>query len=241
MPLYIYQTVEVVISKQAEHFVSIATQAIKSSGRFTVALSGGSSPEKLYKQLASDFAESVNWSKVYFFFGDERYVPQEHADSNYRMVKNSLFDPLNINKGNIYSVNTTMTPDEAANDYQLRVEHFFAGQQIHFDLVLLGLGENVHTASLFPETEVLEDKLPGVKAVYLKDKHSYRITLNAPLINNAKQIDFLVYGSGKAEAVKTVIEGKRNTRLYPAQLIQPAEREPDWFLDVGAASKLALC
>jgi 6-phosphogluconolactonase len=193
----------------------------------------------LYELLAStSFADRLDWTKVYFFFGDERNVPQDHDDSNYLMAKKALFLPLYIEANNIFAVDTTLTPNEAAQKYSEQIAEFFADDEMSFDLILLGLGDDTHTASLFPHTAVLADITPAVKANYLPEKDIYRITFNAPLINEAKNIAFLVYGESKAEAVYNALEADEDIELYPAQLIDSIVGEVQWFLDEDAAANL---
>ena len=238
MKLNIFDTENEVLATLAEHFVKIANESIAGKGRFSVALSGGSSPKKLYELLASAHHDKVEWEKVYFFFGDERYVPQTDPESNYLMVKKALFDPLHISASNIFAIDTSLSPTEAAQKYEDEIEAFFYEDELSFDLILLGLGDNSHTASLFPFTPVLHDRTPGVKAVFLKDQQVYRITLNAPLINEAQHIAFLVYGEAKAIAVHHVLEDDEDIEEFPAQLIEPIIGEMEWFLDSAAASML---
>ena len=239
MKLNIFKTEEEVLANLAAYFVSTANGAITKNGRFSVALSGGSSPKKLYELLSSSgFSNKIDWQKVDFFFGDERNVPQTDKDSNYLMAKTAMFEPLNIAPSQIFSVDTCLEPSEAAAKYTTVINNYFAGNKCCFDLVLLGLGDNSHTASLFPFTPVLQDTSDSAKAVYLEDQKVYRITLTAPLINQAVNIAYLVYGKGKAIAVHHVIEGDRDIENYPAQLIQPVEGDLQWFLDEAAAANL---
>ena len=238
MKLNIFNTEAEVLEALAEHFAKIANDAIAANGKFSVALSGGSSPKKLYELLAETYADRVDWEKVYFFFGDERNVPQDHKDSNYLMAKNALFAPLLINPDNIFAVDTSLSPKDAAKKYEEEIETFFDEGELSFDLILLGLGDNSHTASLFPFTPVLHDRTPGVSHVFLEDQQVYRITLNAPLINEAQHIAFLVYGEGKAIAVHHVLEDDEDIEEFPAQLIDPIVGEIEWFLDEAAASGL---
>src|SRR6195952_2731935 len=211
MTLNIFNTPDEVIDGLAQFFVQTATDSIAAQGKFSVALSGGSSPKKLYELLASTtYADSIDWTKVYFFFGDERNVPQTDSQSNYLMAKKALFEPLYIDAANIYPVDTTLTPKEAAQKYAETIAEFFDDDEMSFDLVLLGLGDDTHTASLFPHTEALNDVSPSVKANFLPEKNIWRITLNAPLINDAKNIAFLVYGEGKAPAVHNALEADEN-------------------------------
>ncbi|TWI93910.1 6-phosphogluconolactonase [Mucilaginibacter frigoritolerans] len=238
MKLNIFNNDNEVLTALAEHFVNVGNEAIASKGKFSVALSGGSSPKKLYELLASSYADKLDWGKVYFFFGDERNVPQTHPDSNYLMAKKALFEPLEISTLNIFPVDTSLEPKEAAQKYEEEIEEFFDEVELSFDLVLLGLGDNSHTASLFPFTPVLHDRTPGVKEVFLQDQQVFRITMNAPLINEAQHIAFLVYGAGKAIAVHHVLEDDEDIEEYPAQLIEPIVGEIEWFLDTAAAANL---
>lgn len=238
MKINIFDTEQEVLKRLAEYFITIAQQSISANGRFSVALSGGSSPKKLYELLASAYKDKIDWDKVNFFFGDERYVPQNDPDSNYLMAKKALFDLLAISETQIFPVDTSVTPEAAAIKYEKVIKDFFNGKEMRFDLVLLGLGDNSHTASLFPYTPVLQDEIPSVKEVYLEDQQVYRITLNAPLINLAYHIAFLVYGAEKAAAVHHVIEDKHDINNFPAQLIKPGDGELQWFLDSAAASNL---
>jgi 6-phosphogluconolactonase len=238
MSLNIFNTEEEVLQALAGHFVAVANEAISARGKFSVALSGGNSPKKLYELLASTYHDKVDWEKVYFFFGDERNVPQTDKDSNYLMAKMALFIPLMIDADHVFAVDTSLSPADAAKKYEEEIEEFFDEDEMSFDLVLLGLGDNSHTASLFPHTPVLHDRTPGVKDVFLPDQQVYRITLNAPMINEARHIAFLVYGEGKAIAVHHVLEDDEDIEEYPAQLIEPITGEIQWFMDDAAASML---
>jgi 6-phosphogluconolactonase len=228
MQLHIYKTVDEVITATAEFFISEAQKAIEARGRCNVIISGGNSPKKLYGQFATTYRDKLAWVQVYFFFADERFVPFEHADNNGCMVKKSLFEPLYIGPDQIFYMETDGTPQEAAAKYAEKIK------DVEFDIALLGLGDNAHTASLFPHTPVLHEQQALVKEVFLEEKNSYRITLTAPVINKAKYIGFLVYGQSKAAAVKAVLQGPKDIEKYPAQLISNAS----WFLDEAAASQL---
>jgi 6-phosphogluconolactonase len=232
--LHIYNTTDEVLHGLAAFFVEAAESAIAKNGQFTVSLSGGSSPKKLYELLASDaYKQQVDWSKVFFFFGDERNVPDTDKDSNALMVQTALFTPLKISPAHIFKVDTSLPPAAAAEDYTDAINHFFNNDVVKFDLVLLGLGDNSHTESLFPYTSILKNKNAEVKEVFLEDQQIYRISFTALLINQAEQIAFLVYGAGKAEAVHHVLKDPANIPEYPAQLIR---KDVDWFLDEAAAA-----
>ena len=237
MELIIRENIEELIRLNADLLVETANQEIASKGSFTIALSGGSSPKRMFELLASDYKSATDWSKVYFFFGDERYVPADSPKSNYLMAKNAFLDTLNIPEENIFAVDTEVDPESAALEYAKCICLFFDEEPV-FDLILLGLGDNSHTASLFPHTPILFIDEELVKEVYLEDQQVYRISMTAPLINKAKKIAFLAFGEAKAEAVKQVIQGERDINNHPAQLIDPCNGTVYWFLDKTAASLL---
>jgi 6-phosphogluconolactonase len=236
MKLHIYTTEEEVIKALADFFSATVNAAIRKKDESSVVLSGGSSPKKLYQLLASDnYKNKVDWSKVSFFFGDERYVPFDSSDNNGLMVKQSLFEPLKIDSSKIFYINTSLSPEHAAANYTDTIFTYFREHPPKFDLILLGLGDNSHTASLFPYTEVLQEKKAIVRSVFLPEQKTYRITMTAPLINQAHKIAFLVYGKTKASAVHHILKGEKKIDLYPAQLIQPTDSVVNWFLDKDAA------
>lgn len=239
MELHIYQDPETTISSLAGYIIHSVNDAIGKKGYCHLVLTGGNSPKKLYELLASDaWRNLVDWSKVFFYFGDERYVPFLHKDNNGRMVKEVFFDPLDIEKSHIFYMETTLSPEKAAERYDQLIRENLGDAFPVFDLILLGLGDNAHTASLFPGTPVLRETTAGVKAVFLHEQQVYRITMTSSLINNAYAIAFLVFGNSKAEAVFQVLKGKKNIDLYPAQLIQSIAGTTDWFLDKEAAKIL---
>ena len=232
--MHIFDTTDEVLNALVAYFVTAANKAINKAGYFTVSLSGGSSPKRLYELLALEpYKNQVDWSKVYFFFGDERNVPDTHKDSNALMAQTAMFEPLHIAASQIFKVETALPPAEAAVAYTDTINHFFNNEEVKFDLVLLGLGDNSHTASLFPHTDILHNTRAEVKEVFLDDQQIYRISFTAQLINQAQQIAFLVYGAGKAEAVHHILKGATDIDEYPAQLIR---KDVDWFLDEPAAA-----
>src|SRR6201992_4057699 len=239
MKINVFNNENEVLNGLASYFVKTAASSIATHGQFSVALSGGNSPKKLYELLASpSYKDKVEWNKVHFFFGDERYVPHPDPQSNYLMAKKALLEPLDLSYKQIFPIDTSLSPEEAAKKYTTDINYYFAGTEVRFDLILLGLGDNSHTASLFPHTPVLHDKTVSVKEVFLEDLQVFRITMTAPLINQAHHIAFLVYGEGKAVAVHHVIEDKKDIENYPAQLIKPQDGDLQWFLDKEAASQL---
>lgn len=221
--------------KAAEFFIETANKGINQNGRFTVALSGGSTPKLLHQKLVS---ASLDWKKVFFFFGDERNVPPDRHESNFRMAFETLFHPLNIEHANIYRWQTEIgNPLEVAIDYAFRAATFFEGFP-RFDLILLGLGTDGHTASLFPQTEALEESSDIAVANWVDKLEEERFTLTFPLINNAANIAFLVSGKEKAATLKEVIEGEFRPKILPAQSVSPANGTLHWFADKAAASLL---
>ena len=187
--------------------------------------------------VAKEYTHAIDWTSVYFFFGDERYVLSNDPDSNALMAKEALFNPLNIQENQVFTVDTTLEVKMVAADYNKKIVQFFDGQKIAFDLVMLGLGDDAHTASLFPGTEVLNEEMSGVSHVYISEKDVFRITMTAQMINDANNIAFLVFGKNKAEAVQHVMEGEQKTSHYPAQLI---DKKAEWFMDEAAAKLITV-
>lgn len=224
----------------AEYFVSRSQVAIKERGRFAVALCGGTTPEQMYALLATEaFARRVKWEQVHLFWGDERCVPPNNIDSNYWMVRHAMLDTLSIPPENIHRIHGEMKPDHAAADYDTKLREFFApASQPRFDLVLLGMGADGHTASLFPHSQALEAQKAWVVANYIDEMRAWRVTLTANAINQAANVVFLVTGSNKARTVKAVLEGEKRPTDLPAQMIDPEEGELFWLLDEEAASLL---
>lgn len=239
MAINIFYSVPELIDATASHFTQVGQAAIEVRGRFDVVLSGGPTPELLYKKLASSpFKGELDWGKVFFFFEDERYVPADHAEYNGKMVAEALFEPLGIPESNVFTVDTTLTPHEAAVKYDNTIYHHFNGGKIEFDLVILGLGEDAHTASLFPYSTILGDKTSSVQEVYSKVNEAFRISMTAPMINDARNLTFLVAGKETSEAVYNVLEGEHNPTKYPSQLIKPTNGDLNWYMDKCSASKL---
>lgn len=239
MNLLIYKTQEELQEDLVGYIISIANKAIEEQGCFNFVLTGGNSPKALYQALATTYKDKIDWTKVYFFFGDERNVMPTHDSYNGLMAKNALLEPLNIPAEQIFYVDTTLAPEKAAIEYTKAINAHFKGADLSFDLILLGMGDDAHTASLFPGTSILDSKEVEADAVFVEKLSTYRISFTAPLINKAKNIAFLVFGENKANAVKHVIEDKKkNTKLYPTQLIAPFDGSVTWFLDDAAAALL---
>lgn len=239
MNLLIYKTQDELLADLAAYIIKIANKAIDEHGRFDFVLTGGNSPKALYEMLATTYKDKIDWTKVFFFFGDERNVMPTHESYNGLMAKKAILDPLNIPAAQIFYVDTTLAPEKAAIEYNKAIVKHFNGADLAFDLILLGMGDDAHTASLFPGTSILKNENVEIDSVYVEKLSTYRISFTAPLINKAKNIAFLVFGENKAEAVKQVIESdKKDTNLYPTQLIQPIDGGVTWFLDEAAASLL---
>ncbi|WP_047864763.1 6-phosphogluconolactonase [Rubrobacter aplysinae] len=220
----------------ARRFVETAEAAVAEKGFFTVALAGGSTPEATYHELARDYADRPLWGSTHVFFGDERTVPPEDEDSNYRMARETLLDY--VQTAGVYRMKGELTPEMAAAEYERDLQGFFGGDTPVFDLILLGVGPDGHTASLFPGTPALDvrDRLAAANPVEKLDTD--RLTLTVPVLNAARAVWFLVAGEDKAEAVAEVLEGDADPHEYPSKLVRPDDGGPVWMLDREAASGL---
>ena len=224
----------------AEQFARFAWEAILRRGRFIVALSGGSTPRPTYARLASaDFSDKVDWFKVHVFWSDERAVPLDHPQSNYRMAREALLAHIPVPDGNVHPIRGDLDPRLAANRYEHEIASLFGSVEPtpRFDLILLGLGSDGHTASLFPHTAALNERERVVVANRVPQLSTWRITFTAPLINAAHNVTFLVTGEEKAEVLALVLKGERQPEDYPAQLVDPASGRLTWLVDEAAASK----
>ena len=236
MNVEVYENPEGLAGAAAAEFAARAAEAIEERGRFTVVLAGGSTPKATYDILARDYAGRIDWSKVHVFFGDERSVPPDDDDSNYKMAREALLDHVPI--GSVHRMQGELPPDDAAAAYEEELRGFFGPDELpRFDLILLGIGGDGHTASLFPETSALEVHDRWVVANPVLKLETTRITLTVPVINAALAVYFLVAGEGKADALAHILGGDADPRAYPASLIQPQEG-PTWMLDQQAASGL---
>jgi 6-phosphogluconolactonase len=224
----------------ADLFVTKARESL-AKGRFSVALSGGSTPCDTYRLLAqSPFMDQVPWHIVHFFWGDERWVPPSDPQSNEGKARKALLDHIPVAEDQIHPVyQSGMNAEEAATEYDRFLRRFFTGEPHLFDLIFLGLGENGHTASLFPHTTVLQRTNRWVEEVFPAGQDLFRITLTADVINHSALIVFLVSGSNKADILQKVLEGPDNPEEYPAQLIRPENGELLWIVDEVAAQNLS--
>ncbi len=223
----------------ARRFTDIAREAVESRGRFSVALSGGSTPGALFTLLAeAPYRERIPWAEVHLFWGDERCVPAGDPGSNYHMADEALIARVPIPPENVHRIHGELAPEAAARAYDKTLRDFFCGPYARFDLVLLGLGADGHTASLFPGSPALDERerlALAVTAAY-EDRPAERVTLTPAAINTARHVLFLVTGSAKAEIVQAVLEG--SGEQFPAQGIQLGAGALTWLLDEGAASLL---
>ena len=240
MNLKIYKDSDNLVKALAQAICDTAKESIAERGQFNFVLSGGGSPRKLYELLSSKFYRTqIDWKHTYFFFGDERFVPDGDSQRNSLMAKQALFNPLKISDSHIFKVNATNSPEEAAQSYAETINRHFKNLLVEFDFILLGLGDNAHTASLFPNTDVLEESEATIKSVFVEEVKMHRITMTAPLINQARHIAFLVFGKDKSEAVYQVLEDKKGSVAeYPARLINSHDKKVEWYLDTAAASLL---
>ena len=237
-------------AEAARYFARLADKYVLANGSFTVALSGGSTPRKMFTLLAEEpFLSSMPWASIYFFWGDERSVAPDHADSNYRMAREALLAKVPVPPEHVYRIPAEIEDtDRAAEEYSATLARFFSLCRTDdgmlsslpcLDLVLLGMGADGHTASLFPHTAALG--VGGLVAVanYVEKFDTYRITLTADAINNARNVTFVVAGEDKAEALKAVLKGEHRPEDYPSQLIRPKDGKLLWMIDEAAARLLS--
>jgi 6-phosphogluconolactonase len=239
--IHLFDDPEALSLGAAEFFAATARNAVAARGRFSVALSGGSTPRPIYETLARpNFRDRVDWARTHVFWGDERCVDPDDPRSNARLANEALLRHVPVPAGQVHPMDCLPDPREAARRYEAMLKNFFAGGAPSFDLILLGLGENGHTASLFPGHAVLTEAARWVAEVYVAEQDLYRLTLTAAFINRAATVAFLVDAAAKAAVVREVIAGPRDPLRLPAQLIQPVPGELHWLLDKAAAGALNL-
>ncbi|WP_054533476.1 6-phosphogluconolactonase [Herpetosiphon geysericola] len=238
MTLQIAPSREELMILAADRLVAEAQTAIAERGRWIIALSGGSTPKALFELLASpQYLHKITWGRTFLFWGDERCVGPDDAQSNYRMTKIALIDHIPIPVANVLRIRGELAPESAANLYAHEIKRIFGlaeGQLPQFDTMLLGLGNDGHTASLFPESDILGRDDVLVAETWVAKLKQYRISLTAPVINNARSKLFLAAGDDKASVIRELLEQTGNYQNYPASLI----RNADWLIDQAAASQL---
>ena len=242
--IHVEESPPAVAADAAEMFVLLAQQSVMMAKPFRVALSGGSTPRLLYGLITSDtFRHEVPWDNLRFFFGDERWVPHTHRESNFKLANDLLFSKVGTKPENIFSIPTEgISPEEAAAQYAdtLRTEfNLTEGEIPEFDLILLGMGDDGHTASLFPGTDALDEHNKLVAATYVDKLAAHRITLTAPVLRAAKEVILMVVGDSKGPACEQVLQGPLNVNEYPAQLLRQAKGRVTWYVDRAAAAKLS--
>lgn len=251
MQLHVYKNGEELSSAVAKWIADRISETLTKKQRFTIAFSGGSTPQRLHKILAaSPYKEQIDWSKLHIFWGDERAVPFEDSRNNAKMAYDTLLDFVPVPASQIHVMRTDIAPEQSAAEYEKILHQYFgpsAGEgngsstgssSESFDLVLLGMGDDGHTLSLFPGTEVVHEETAWAKAFFLKAQDMYRITLTKAIVNRSACIAFLTTGAGKAHALKEVLKGAYNPDLYPSQEIRPLTGELHWFVDEAATSML---
>lgn len=235
----IFKDVAALCESTANFIIELADKSIAANGQFVLALSGGSTPNELYKLLATEaFQKRMPWKNTIIFWGDERCVGLDDKLNNAYVAKSLLLDKIDIPTTNLHITPVNLPPAEAAMQYEQDLKGFFKNKPPQFDLIFLGLGENAHTASLFPGTPVLHEKDRWVKEVYVDEQKMYRVTMTAPVLNQAHNIVFLVTGKAKAEVLHTIFNSPYQPEKYPAQLIQPVDGNLYWFIDKAAAEKI---
>ena len=231
-------------TRAAQRFVEIVSQRQSETGTARISLSGGSTPRALFNLLSSEkFATQINWLAVDVFWGDERTVPPDHTDSNYRMAQETLLSHVPTPDDHVHRMRGELDPDEAANDYEQVLKSVFGRADVKhppkFDLLLLGIGADGHTASLFPGTTALDVRDRLVVANFVPQQNTTRLSFTAPLLQAARNILFLVAGEDKAPAVRRAIEGEWNPSETPSQYLREATGHVIWMLDGAAASQLS--
>ena len=241
MNIAIYPNIDVLSHEAAQYIVRIATESITTHGRFTIALSGGTTPRKLYGLLGSEpYRSQIDWTLVHIFWSDERCVPPDSEESNYHMAHEVLLSKISIPAVQVHRMPADMPDRNAASqEYENEMRQVFGTDGIpNFDLIQLGMGPEGHTASLFPHQAALHEQQRLVVPVSVPKPPPDRLTFTPPLLNAARNVLFLVAGSDKADALHAVLEGPYNPDEYPAQIVRPPDGEVTWMVDTAAAAKL---
>lgn len=236
----VFETTEALCESAMEKFIALSIENIAAKGSFVVALSGGRTPNQLYDMMAQEQnVARVEWSSVFFFWGDERYVDFNNKDNNSFQAKQHLLDRIPVPEGNIFRIPVNGDHEGDAKIYEQTIRSFFKGNPPVFDLVFLGMGDEGHTASIFPGSSLLNEATALVKDIYVEVKQMQRISFTPALINAAKEIVFMITGEEKAPALKEVLEGEYNPELYPAQIVKPVNGNISWLLDGGVSKGIS--
>lgn len=238
MQLHISANPDALSTSYADWLVDYIKEVLQRQDRFTIALSGGSTPKKLHELLATPaYKDRIDWTKLHVFWGDERFVPFNDERSNAKMAYDTLLDHVPVPAAQIHVMQTeNISPEASAAAYEQLLHTYFDGKATSFDLVILGMGDDGHTLSLFPGKPVIHETAKWVTAFWLEAQDMYRVTLTHPVVNNAACVTFLATGEKKAKVLYEVLKGERNVDLYPSQIIQPANGQLHWFVDEAAAA-----
>jgi 6-phosphogluconolactonase len=243
MELHVCENYDELSEHLAHWMVEYICKTLSTHERFSIALTGGNTPKKLYGILASDeYKNKIDWSRANIFIGDERFVPFNDDRSNAKMIQQALLDHVAVNPLHVHFMQTeNMSAETAANDYEEVLRHYFGHQfstishQPTFDLVLLGMGDDAHTLSLFPgQKDAINEQTKWCTYLWLEQQNMYRVTLTAPIVNAAKCLAFIVSGGGKATALNNVLHKPYDPLTYPSQIIKPTHGELHWFVDEAA-------
>lgn len=239
MKLHIFDNKEIMSDKHALWICDLIADTLKKQEFFTLVLSGGETPKLLYQKLASDeYRNKINWKHIHLFWGDERAVPFDDDRNNARMAFDILINHIDIPASQVHIMRTDIEPNFAVAEYRKLLHTFFDSTATSFDLVLLGMGDDGHTLSLFPGSPIIEEHRHWVNSVYNEQQEMYRITLMPLIVNRASKIAFMVDGSKKSKVLKEVLEGGYMPVKFPSQIIKPKDGELHWFLDKAAAKDL---
>lgn len=240
MELHISKNIDELSQDFAKWLVLYAAETLQKQDRFTIALSGGSTPKKLHKLLASDpYRNQVDWSKWHFFMGDERFVPESDERSNAKMCYETLLNHVPVNQDQIHFYRTEgIAADKSALQYEAMLKSFFEDQPTGLDLIILGMGDDGHTLSLFPHQPIIHETKKWVDSFWLEAQNMFRITMTHPVANHAASVAFLAAGPGKQAVLKEVLQGSFQPDQFPSQIIQPKSGQLHWFVDQEAAALL---
>jgi 6-phosphogluconolactonase len=238
MELHIYKDYNDLCEHIANWMIDCISKTLATKERFSIAFTGGNTAKKLYAILASEaYKNKIDWSRANVFIGDERFVPYEDERSNARMIRETLLDHVSVNEAHVHFMQTeNMSAETAANAYEEVLQYYYKNlSQPTFDIVLLGMGDDAHTLSLFPgQKEAIAEEKRWCTYVWLQQQDMYRVTLTAPVVNAAKTIAFIVSGSSKATALNNVMHKSYDPQNYPSQIIKPVNGELHWFVDEAA-------
>ena len=239
MKLHIFDDKEIMSDQLALWIVNLVQDTLKKQELFTLVLSGGSTPKLLFQKLASDqYKSKIDWKRIHLFWGDERVVPFDDDRNNAKMAYDMLINHIDIPAGQVHIMRTDIDPNVSAGEYEKLLHTFFDNKSESFDLVLLGMGDDGHTLSLFPGSPIIKEHEHWVNSVYNEQQKMYRVTLMPAIVNKASNVVFMVDGAKKATVLQQVLEGEYQPEKLPSQLIKPLTGKLHWFLDKAAATEL---